>query len=141
MATAGTGSRPKPRRCRSQPGSGVDGAGNLYIAETGANRIRQVDTSGIIHTVAGTGVAGFGGDGGPANQALLDQPSDLVVDTNGSVYVADRGNHRVRVITPDGRILTVAGTGAPSPWPSGACLPPPGWPPRTGWRWMAAGTC
>ena len=87
----------------------VDEAGNLYIAESGANRIRKVDPTGIITTVAGTGTAGFSGDGGPATEAGLNFPNDIFVDGNGNLYIADSG--RIRKVDPSGTITTVAGNG------------------------------
>ena len=91
----------------------VDGAGNLFIADTFNHRVRRVDAaSGNIATAAGTGSAGFGGDGGAATAAQLDGPHDVAVDTAGNLYVADATNHRVRrVDAADGTIATVAGTG------------------------------
>ncbi|TFE38013.1 hypothetical protein E3E14_29610, partial [Streptomyces sp. ICN441] len=67
---------------------------------------------GRISTVAGTGAAGFGGDGGPATAARLHTPLSVTVDSTGNLYIADHGNHRIRKITADGTISTVAGTGA-----------------------------
>ena len=90
----------------------VDASGNLYIAEKAANRVRKVTAAGIISTIAGTGVAGFSGDGGAATSALLTQPTDVAVDAAGNVYIADAGNNAIRMVTPDGVIRTVAGTGA-----------------------------
>ncbi len=90
-----------------------DGAGNLYIADTGNHRIRKVTPSGIISTIAGTGMAGFNGDGGAAKNAQLNAPGGLTVDARGNLYFADQLNHRVRLITLDGSINTVAGTGQP----------------------------
>ena len=78
----------------------VDDQGNLYIADTENNRVRMVDTGGVIRTIAGDGMAGFEGDGGPALQARLRWPAALAVDSLGNVYVADRDNHRVRVLSP-----------------------------------------
>ena len=91
----------------------VDGRGGLLIAEFGANRVRRVDLStGIISTVAGTGVAGFSGDGGPATAARLNGPAGLDVDANGNIYLADSSNSRIRKISAvDGAISTVAGGG------------------------------
>ena len=87
--------------------------GTLYIADGNANRIRAVDlTTGIIKTVAGTGVAGFGGDGGAATAAKLYYPQRIDVDPLGRIYVADTNNNRIRRFTPGGTITTVAGTGA-----------------------------
>jgi uncharacterized protein (TIGR03437 family) len=76
-----------------------DGAGNLFIADAGNNRVRKVDSSGLISTLAGTGENGFSGDGGPATAAMLNFPWGLTTDATGSVYVADRVNNRVRVVS------------------------------------------
>jgi uncharacterized protein (TIGR03437 family) len=76
-----------------------DGAGNLYIADAGNNRVRKVDSSGLISTLAGTGENGFSGDGGPATEAMLNFPWGLTTDFTGSVYIADRVNSRVRVVS------------------------------------------
>jgi sugar lactone lactonase YvrE len=92
-------------------GVAVDTAGNLFIADAGNARVRRVGTDGRISTVAGTGEAGFGGDGGPATQAKLAFPYRLAVDTTGNLYIADRGADRVRRVGTDGRISTVAGSG------------------------------
>ena len=78
----------------------VDAQGNLYIADTENHRIRKVSADGIIRTIAGDGVPGFEGDGGPAHQARLRWPSAIAVDAQGNVYVADRNNHRIRMLTP-----------------------------------------
>lgn len=91
----------------------LDGEGNLYIVDHSNNRIRVVDTSGIVRTIAGTGNEGFSGDGGPAIEAELDHPDGIFVDVDGTVYVADAGNDRVRRIDRNGIITTVAGTGRP----------------------------
>jgi len=87
----------------------VDTAGNLYIAET--SRIRRVDTAGIITTVAGGALPGFSGDGGPATRAQLFLPAGVTVDASGNIYIADVGNRRIRKVTADGIISTVAGNG------------------------------
>jgi RHS repeat-associated protein len=83
--------------------------GSLYLADSGHHRIRRVDTSGIISTVAGNGVAGFSGDGGPATSAQLKDPGGVAVSLTGNLYIADR--YRVRLVSPEGTIRTVAGTG------------------------------
>ncbi|OKH96168.1 RICIN domain-containing protein [Streptomyces uncialis] len=89
----------------------VDSAGTLYITDASNHRVRKVTADGNISTVAGTGVAGSGGDGGPATSAQLNKPHGLAVDSSGTLYIAEFGNHRVRKVTADGNISTVAGTG------------------------------
>ena len=89
----------------------VDGAGNLYIADWSNARIRKVDGTGTITTIAGTGERGFGGDGGPATQAQLDDPTGVAVDGAGTLYIADQYNHRIRRVDSTGTITTIAGTG------------------------------
>ena len=93
----------------------VDAAGNLYIADENNHRIRRVDPSGIITTIAGTGEEGFSGDGGPAVEAHLNFPRGVAVDAAGNVYIADHGNHRIRKVDPSGTITTVAGMGGKRP--------------------------
>jgi len=84
----------------------------LYIADTHNHRIRRIDlTSGIIVTVAGSAAPGFDGDNGPATSAHLNQPTALAVDSDGALYIADTQNHRIRKITLDGKITTIAGIG------------------------------
>jgi VCBS repeat-containing protein len=78
----------------------VDSAGNLYIADTSNNRIRKVDSTGTITTIAGDGVQGYGGDGGPAGAARLSVPKGIELDAAGNLYIADDGNNRVRRIGP-----------------------------------------
>jgi uncharacterized protein (TIGR03437 family) len=89
----------------------VDASGNLYIADQGGFRIRKVDVSGTITTYAGTGVQGFSGDGGPATQAELNNPTWVTADGSGNLYVADQYNQRIRVINSSGTITTIAGNG------------------------------
>lgn len=102
-----------------QPGGvGADGNGNIYIVETGGHRVRKMDRSGTITTLAGTGVAGFSGDGGPAGQAQLASPYGVAADILGNVYIADLGNARVRRVGLDGNITTVAGGGTLEPGPA-----------------------
>ncbi|MGD0499686.1 MAG: NHL repeat-containing protein [Bryobacteraceae bacterium] len=91
-------------------GVAVDAAGNLYIADSGNNRIRKV-SNGVIATVAGTGTAGYSGDTGPATGAGLNEPSAVAVDVSGSLYIADTGNNRIRKVS-NGVIATVAGNGS-----------------------------
>jgi hypothetical protein len=98
-------------------GIAIDGAGNLYIAETGNNDVRKITAStGIITTVAGNGTVGYGGDYGPATDANLDQPEGVTMDTSGNFFIADTANHRIRrVDVATGIIITVAGDGATNP--------------------------
>jgi sugar lactone lactonase YvrE len=90
----------------------VDAKGNVYVCERGGHALRVVDPDGRIRTVAGTGTAGFSGDGGPARRAELRGPKHISVDADGSVLITDTENHVVRRYLPgDGRIVRVAGTG------------------------------
>ncbi len=113
--------------------------GRIYIADTDANRIRMVAPDGTITTLAGTGEGGDGGDGGPATGAQLNWPYGVTASADGSVYIADSGNNRIRRVTPDGTITTVAGTGeygnagdggpataAQLGWPASVALGPDG---------------
>ena len=92
------------------PGLAVDSAGNLYIADSGNNRIRKV-SNGVITTVAGNGNQGFSGDGGPATSASLFAPTGVAVDAAGNLYIADYGNNRIRSVS-NGVITTIAGDGS-----------------------------
>ena len=89
----------------------IDKLGNLYVADTEGNVVRRILADGRIERFAGTGVAGFGGDGGPAPAAQLSGPSGIAVNAQGEVFIADRENHRVRKVNKQGVISTVAGTG------------------------------
>ncbi|MFJ8769601.1 NHL domain-containing protein [Streptomyces clavifer] len=89
----------------------VDAAGSVYITDAANHRVRVITTDGKISTVAGTGTAGFSGDGGPAAGAQLNYPLGVAVDSTGALYISDHGNHRVRKISTDGKISTIAGTG------------------------------
>ena len=88
-----------------------DAAGNMIIADGGNNRIRKIDTSGVITTIAGIGTAGFSGDGGPALLAQLNDPWGITVDTAGNIFTTDILNERVRKIDTSGNISTIAGNG------------------------------
>lgn len=92
-------------------GVAVDNEGNIYIADEGNGRIRKVLPNGIIITVAGNGIQGFAGDGGPAVTAELDTPVGVATDGAGNLYIADLLNNRIRRVSPDGKISTVAGNG------------------------------
>ena len=89
----------------------TDQAGNLYVADFGGNRVLEVTAAGAVQTIAGSGTAGFAGDGGPATSAELRAPLGLAVDPEGSIYIADAGNARIRQVKPDGTVQTVAGGG------------------------------
>jgi streptogramin lyase len=92
----------------------VDASGQIYICERGGHALRVVDTRGRIRTVAGTGQAGFSGDGGPALKAALRGPKHISIDADGSVLIADTENHVIRRFVPSsGTIERVAGTGQP----------------------------
>ena len=92
-------------------GVAVDSSGNIYISDTYNNRIRKVDLSGAITTVAGNGIQGYLGDGGPALSAELSWPNDIALDSQGNLYIADSGNERIRMMNTSGTITTIAGTG------------------------------
>jgi len=89
----------------------VDSKGNVYIADVSNHRIRKVDTNGLISTVAGTGVAGYSGDGGQAVNAQLNMPYGILLDKNDNLLIADSDNNVVRKVGSDGIIRTIAGTG------------------------------
>ena len=92
-----------------------DHAGNLLIADTENNRIRKVDTAGIITTIAGIGVAGYSGDGGPANQAKINRPVDVAVGPDDTLYFTDVNNSCIRKVDPAGIISSVVGQCSPNP--------------------------
>ena len=107
---SGDGSPAVRARLFGPQGVAVDGAGNLFIADSDNHRIRRVDRSGTITTIAGTGEDGFGGDGGPAAQARLRYPQGVAVDGAGNLFIADSWNNRIRRVDAGGTITTVAGT-------------------------------
>jgi hypothetical protein len=98
----------------------VDGFGNYYIADQKANNVRKITPAGVISTIAGTGTAGFSGDGGPATSAQLNGPMSVIVDGAGFVYIADTGNNVVRMVNNNGIISTYAG----QYYPAGGTPPP-----------------
>lgn len=100
-------------------GIAVDSSGAIYVADADGNRVRKITPDGRIQTVAGTGVPGFAGDGGSSTAALLSHPYGVAVDARGDLYIADLGNARVRKISPDGVIRTIAGGGAIVPGGNG----------------------
>ncbi len=89
----------------------LDASGNLYIADQGNNRIRRVDTNGIIATIAGSGAQGYEGDGVQATAAMLYRPMSVTVDVSGNLYIADEGNNCIRKVEQNGIITTIAGNG------------------------------
>jgi sugar lactone lactonase YvrE len=91
----------------------ADAAGNLFIVENGQFKVRRVDAvTGVITTVAGTGVFGSSGDGGPAIQAEI-SPTGVAVDEVGNLYITDMAHNLIRRVDPSGRIITIAGNGLP----------------------------
>ncbi|MBK5294682.1 MAG: hypothetical protein JJE04_23750 [Acidobacteriia bacterium] len=93
-------------------GLALDRQGNLYIADSMNHRIRCVRSNGFIETVAGNGVRGYYGDGGPGARAHLNTPLGVAVDSQGNLFIADSGNHVIRKLNPIGILSTVAGAGA-----------------------------
>src|SRR5262249_34667628 len=99
-------------------GVAVDAANNVYIADTGNRRIRKIDTSGRIFTVAGssnTGTSGSNGDGlgATAPTAFLSKPTSVVIDSKGDIFISELDTGRVRVVTTDGILRTAVGNGVP----------------------------
>ena len=97
-------------------GVATDTFGNLYIADVGNNVVRRIAKDGNISTFAGTGIAGYSGDGGLATKANLNQPYRVAADKSGNVFIADTGNSRVRKVDSQGTITTVAGNGNSTPF-------------------------
>ena len=106
---SGDGGQARNASLNAPQGLALDSSGNLYILENGGNRIRQVTPAGVITTIAGTGRAGFSGDGGPSPAAQLNGPTGSMAYQNGAIYFTDTGNERVRSITLGG-----TATSAPS---------------------------
>ena len=90
----------------------TDDSGYIYIADAGNNRIRKIDLSGIITTIAGNGTPGYSGDGGLATMAEINYPSGIAIDSNGNIYIADYYNSCIRMVTKSGIISTIAGNGS-----------------------------
>jgi sugar lactone lactonase YvrE len=110
---AGDGGQATLAQLQTPRGLALGPDGSLFIAEQGGHRVRKVAPDGVISTVAGTGVAGSSGDGGPAAQAMLSGPFGVAVGLDGTLYIADTVNHRIRRVGTDGVITTVAGDGTP----------------------------
>jgi trimeric autotransporter adhesin len=113
----------------------LDATGNLIIAEYAGQVVREVNTSGIISTLAGNGVQGFWGDGGPATAAEFYNVCDMALDNSGNIYITDERNNRIRKVNTSGIITTIAGNGvygfagdggaaisSEMAWPAGICL-------------------
>jgi len=92
-------------------GLALDSKGNLYISDRSNNRIRVINSKGIVNTYAGNGEEGYGGDSGPALKARIDRPFGLAIDNKDNLYIADRRNNRIRKVNPSGIITTAAGDG------------------------------
>jgi hypothetical protein len=108
---AGEGIDAREALLNAPEGFDIDSQGNIYIADTYNHRIRMIDGSNIIRTVAGSDQLGFSGDGLPATEATLFKPSDVAVDPIGRLFISDLGNHRIRMVDENGIIQTIAGTG------------------------------
>ena len=108
---AGDGGPATAARLQEPVGVGLGAGGDVYVADRDNNAIRRIDADGTITTVIGGREAGFSGDGGPASEARIDRPQQIVVDPDGNVYFADSGNNRVRRIDTEGVVTTVAGNG------------------------------
>jgi sugar lactone lactonase YvrE len=112
MAFSGDGGQATNAALNLPAAVALGGNGEVFIVDSGNNRIRVVDAQGVISTVAGNGQAGFSGDGGPATNASLHGPTGIALDAWGNLYIADHnGNHRIRKVTAAGIISTVAGNG------------------------------
>jgi uncharacterized protein (TIGR03437 family) len=112
IGSAGDGGPATLARINNCLGITVDKGGNLYFADTGNHKIRRIAANGIITTITGTGFAGFSGDGGPAAQAQLNNPTGVSVDAAGNLYIADNRNFRIRMVSANGNIATIAGKAA-----------------------------
>ncbi len=108
---SGDGGQATAAMLSSPWGMAIDGAGNLLIADKINYRIRKVSTTGIINTVSGGSTSGYSGDGGPASNARIYEPTAMIVDSTGNIYFSDNGNFRIRKITAAGIISTFAGNG------------------------------
>jgi len=110
-ANLGDGGPAIEARLRTPYGLAADAAGNVYFSDMGAGRVRKIAADGKITTVAGTGTRGFSGDGGPATAAQLNSPLGVALDSAGNLYISDAASFRVRQVSPEGTISTIAGIG------------------------------
>ena len=108
---SGDGGQATAAKLQSPSAVAVDAAGDVFVADTDNHRVRKIDPLGVITTVAGNGETTFGGDGGQAAAASLSSPHGVAVDGGGNLYIADTGHNRIRKVTPDGIISTIAGNG------------------------------
>ena len=108
---AGDGGSALDARFSTPQGLCFDRSGNLYVADSGNHRVRRIDAQGVVATVAGSGAAEYGGDGGPALLAGMVRPVAVAADGQGRLFIADAGDGRVRLVTGDGTIATFAGIG------------------------------
>jgi sugar lactone lactonase YvrE len=113
---AGDGGPATNASIRNPNGVAIDAAGNLFIADNSGGQVRKVNAAGIISTLAGNRQSGFSGDGGPATNASLENPTDVAADSSGNVFIADSGHGCVRKVDTNGFITTVAGTGTNQPF-------------------------
>ena len=109
---SGDGEDALKARLNNPMGLAMDRHGNLYFSDTSNHRVRRIDArTGEVDTFAGTGKPGFDNDGGNAEMAALNGPTGLTFDSLGNLYIADTGNHRIRMVTPKGYMYTIAGDG------------------------------
>jgi sugar lactone lactonase YvrE len=117
---AGTGQRGKATATTAgglsfnrPEGLAVGADGSVFVSDAWNHAVYRIHTDGSVTRVAGTGLPGYAGDGGPASEAMLNRPADIRLDRKGNLFIADVGNHSVRKVDASGRITTVAGTGEP----------------------------
>jgi hypothetical protein len=109
---AGDGGAASAATLANPSGVAYDTSGNQFIADAQNHVVRKISSSGVITTIAGSGVEGYGGDGGAATAAFLDTPTGVAVDSGGNLYIADSHNHCIRRVSA-GIITTITGTGKP----------------------------
>jgi sugar lactone lactonase YvrE len=116
MGYTGDGGAATAAQLMAPDGLAIDKAGNLYLPDGGAHCIRKVAASGVISTIAGTGTAGYTGDGGAATAAQINRPVDVAIDGLGNLYCTDQNNNVIRKIDTAGIISTIAGNGTMGYW-------------------------